>query len=52
MITMPFTYSISHGVGYGIISHVLLKLAAGKGREVHPVMYASAAVFIISFAVL
>ncbi|OQA77023.1 MAG: putative permease YicO [bacterium ADurb.Bin243] len=52
MITMPFTYSISHGVGYGIISHVLLKMAAGKSREVHPVMYASAAVFIISFALL
>jgi AGZA family xanthine/uracil permease-like MFS transporter len=52
MITMPFTYSISHGVGYGIISHVVLKIVAGRGREIHPVMYASALVFLISFVAL
>ncbi|MEH0829807.1 MULTISPECIES: NCS2 family permease [unclassified Micromonospora] len=46
---MPFTYSISNGIGAGVISFVLLKVAKGKAREVHPLLYAVAALFILYF---
>ncbi|MFY1626341.1 NCS2 family permease [Micromonospora sp. WMMD735] len=46
---MPFTYSISNGIGAGIISYVALKLAKGKAREVHPLLYAVAALFVLYF---
>ena len=46
---MPFTYSISNGIGAGIISYVVIKLAVGKAREVHPLLYGVAAVFVLYF---
>jgi AGZA family xanthine/uracil permease-like MFS transporter len=46
---MPFTYSISNGIGAGIISFVVLKLAVGKAREIHPIMYGVAALFVLYF---
>ena len=49
IVMMPFTYSISNGIGAGIISYVLLKLTRGRGREVHPLMYAVAVLFILYF---
>ncbi|OYO07744.1 permease [Enemella evansiae] len=47
---MPFTYSISIGIGAGFITFVLLKVARGKARQVHPLMYLVAALFVIYFA--
>jgi len=46
---MPFTYSISNGIGAGIISYVVLKAAVGKAREVHPLLYGVAVLFILYF---
>jgi AGZA family xanthine/uracil permease-like MFS transporter len=46
---MPFTYSISNGIGAGVISYVVLKLALGKAREVHPLLYAVAVLFVVYF---
>ena len=45
LITIPFTYSISHGIGYGFITFVVIKVLAAKWRSVHPLMYAAAAGF-------
>jgi AGZA family xanthine/uracil permease-like MFS transporter len=45
MMTMPFTYSITNGIGMGFITFVILRLAAGRGREVPVPMYVVAAVF-------
>jgi adenine/guanine/hypoxanthine permease len=42
---MPFTYSITNGVGAGFLSYTLIQLFRGKAREVHPLMYVVAAVF-------
>ena len=47
---MPFTYSITAGIGAGFISYTLLKLARGKGRSVHPLMYLVSILFVIYFA--
>ncbi|MGW6021560.1 NCS2 family permease [Streptomyces sp. NPDC055099] len=45
MVMMPFTYSITNGIGIGFISFTVLRLAAGRGREVPVAMYAVSAVF-------
>ncbi|MER6157386.1 NCS2 family permease [Streptomyces sp. NPDC001868] len=45
MVMMPFTYSITNGIGMGFITFVVLRLAAGRGREVPVAMYVVAAVF-------
>lgn len=42
-ITIPLTYSIAHGVGYGFVTYVVIKCLSLKFREVHPVMYVAAA---------
>lgn len=52
VIMMPLTFSISHGLGIGFITYPLLKLAAGKGKEVSWLVYVLAIVFIAYFAVL
>ncbi|GAB2613079.1 MFS transporter [Paractinoplanes abujensis] len=46
---MPFTYSISNGIGAGIITYVLLKAVTGRAREVHPILYGVAALFVLYF---
>src|SRR5690606_36186133 len=45
MLMMPFTYSITNGIGMGFITFAVLRLAVGRGREVPPAMYVVAAVF-------
>ncbi|MDK2870508.1 MAG: adenine/guanine/hypoxanthine permease, partial [Pyrococcus sp.] len=52
LITIPFTYSIADGIGVGFISYTLLKVFTGRWKEVHPLMYALAVVFIGYFAYL
>ncbi|GLY26304.1 MFS transporter [Micromonospora sp. NBRC 101691] len=49
IVLMPFTYSISNGIGAGLITYVVLKLAKGKAREVHPLLYGVAALFVVYF---
>jgi AGZA family xanthine/uracil permease-like MFS transporter len=49
IVIMPFTYSISNGIGAGVITYVLLKVARGKFREVHPLLYAVALLFVLYF---
>jgi len=50
MIIMPFTYSITAGIGAGFIVFVVLKIAAGKAKVVHPLMWVTSALFIVYFA--
>lgn len=49
MITVPFTYSIAHGIGYGFISYVGIQVFTLKFREIHPLMYIAAALFAAYF---
>jgi AGZA family xanthine/uracil permease-like MFS transporter len=46
---IPFTFSISKGIGCGFISYVLLKLLAGRIRDVHPLMAVVAILFAVDF---
>jgi AGZA family xanthine/uracil permease-like MFS transporter len=50
LLTIPLTYSISHGIGYGFIAFALIKLLSRKARDVHPLMYGVAAAFAAWFA--
>ena len=52
IISMPLFYSISEGISMGIISYVLLNLAAGKGKKVTPLMYVLAVLFILKYTFL
>ncbi|HET6392954.1 MAG TPA: NCS2 family permease [Blastococcus sp.] len=46
---MPFTYSITNGIGAGVVSYVLLRTAVGRRRDVHPLMWVIAALFLVYF---
>jgi AGZA family xanthine/uracil permease-like MFS transporter len=45
IVMMPFTYSITNGVGAGFLSYVVIAVLRGRWRDVHPLMYAVAAIF-------
>ncbi|MYU17647.1 NCS2 family permease [Streptomyces sp. SID8361] len=48
---MPFSYSISNGIGAGFISYVVIKAVLGKAREVHWLLWGTAALFGVYFAI-
>lgn len=49
---MPFSYSIANGVAAGIIFYPIMKLVTGKYKDVHPIMYVLALLFIFRFVML
>ncbi len=51
IIMMPLTYSIAEGIAFGMLSYVFLKALTGKAKEVAPLLYILAALFIIKFIV-
>ena len=48
---MPMTYNISYGIAFGVISHVLLRVFSGRGREVHGGTWVIAGLFTVMFLV-
>lgn len=51
-ITMPFTFSIAHGIAFGFISYAAIKLLAGRVKELPPTVAVIAVVFVLKFAFL
>ena len=51
IMIMPFTYSITNGIGFGFIAYTLIRVAQGRARDVHPFMYAASLAFVIFFLV-
>ncbi len=49
ILTLPLTFNISYGIGFGFISYVLIKLAEGRPGEVHPLLYGAALLFALAF---
>jgi AGZA family xanthine/uracil permease-like MFS transporter len=49
MILMPFTYSISVGIGAGFVSHVVIRLVQGRRKDIHPLLLVVAALFMVYF---
>ncbi|MEE9390842.1 MAG: NCS2 family permease [Candidatus Aminicenantaceae bacterium] len=51
IIFIPLTLSITEGIAFGFISYSLLKLVAGKGKEVHWIIYFFSVLFIVRYLV-
>jgi AGZA family xanthine/uracil permease-like MFS transporter len=49
IILMPFTYSITVGIGAGFVAYVVIKLVRGKARAIHPMMWVTALLFVVYF---
>ena len=47
LTVMPFTYSITNGIGAGFVSYCFIKLVRGKGPTVHPMMWTAAVAFVV-----
>ncbi len=52
IIAMPLFYSIAEGISIGVISYVLINLVCKKAKEIHPVMYVLAVLFILKYIFL
>jgi adenine/guanine/hypoxanthine permease len=50
LAVMPFTYSITNGIGAGFVSYVFIKLVRGRAGDVHPMMWVATAAFVVYFA--
>jgi adenine/guanine/hypoxanthine permease len=49
ILTLPLTFNIAYGIGFGFIAYVLIKVSRAKFREVHPLMYIVAVLFALAF---
>ena len=48
-LTMPLTFSIANGIAFGLVSYAVIKLLAGRLRDVHPVVGVLAVLFVLKF---
>src|ERR687894_29531 len=49
ILTLPLTFNIPYGIGFGFIAYVLIKLSRGRPGEVHPLLYGAALLFALAF---
>lgn len=52
IIAMPLFYSISEGISIGVISYVIINLVCKKAKEINPIMYVLAVLFILKYIFL
>lgn len=52
IIAMPLFYSISEGISIGVISYVVINLICGKAKNINPVMYVLAVLFMLKYIFL
>ena len=50
IVMMPFTYSITTGIGLGFVTYGFLKVVTGSARDVKPLMWVSIIGFLVYFA--
>ncbi|GAB3591482.1 NCS2 family permease [Angustibacter peucedani] len=51
IVLMPFTYSITAGIGAGFVSYVVLQAVRGKAGRVHVLLWVTSALFVVYFAI-
>ena len=49
MVFMPFSYSIADGIAMGFISYALVKLCCGRFRDVPPMVWGVAVLWVLKF---
>jgi len=49
IIMMPFSYSITNGIGAGFVSYLVVQLARGKVKQIHPLMWVASVLFVVYF---
>ncbi|MBQ6103062.1 MAG: NCS2 family permease [Kiritimatiellae bacterium] len=52
IVAMPFFYSISDGIMFGVISYTFVNLCTGRAKRISPVMYVLTAIFIAKYALM
>jgi AGZA family xanthine/uracil permease-like MFS transporter len=52
LMSMPLMYSISEGIAVGFISYVVIKVFTGKAKDVTPLMYILAILFVLKYIFL
>ena len=51
-VFMGLSYSISYGIAAGFITYCVVKIATGKAKEIHPILYVTTGLFILNFVIL
>ena len=51
IVLMPFTYSITVGIGAGFVVYTLIKAVRGKSSQIHPLLWAVSGLFVLYFAI-
>jgi AGZA family xanthine/uracil permease-like MFS transporter len=51
IVLMPFTYSITTGIGAGLLTYVAIKTGQSRARDIHPALWPVAALFLCFFAI-
>ncbi|MDD6569830.1 MAG: solute carrier family 23 protein, partial [Acidaminococcus sp.] len=52
IIAMPFAYSISEGISFGVITYVVLNVLTGKTQKISGLMYVLAVLFVLKYILL
>jgi AGZA family xanthine/uracil permease-like MFS transporter len=50
MLVMPFTWSITNGIGAGFVTFAAIRVLSGQGGRVHWMVYAASIAFVVYFA--
>ena len=51
IVLMPFSFSITVGIGAGFVTYAVIKVAVGKAAQVHPLLWVVDALFVVYFAI-
>ncbi len=51
VVGMPFFYSITDGIAFGFISYVIVMMARGKFKKIHPLMYVIVLLFLLMYVI-
>ena len=52
IVAMPFTYSISDGIMFGVVAYTVINLLSGNFKRIHWIMYILTVIFIAKYAVM
>jgi AGZA family xanthine/uracil permease-like MFS transporter len=52
LVATPLTFSVATGLSLGLISYTLVKIGAGKYREISPLIWILTALFVLRYAYL